>query len=227
MRTHDRFFELVDDKGQRDLFALSDSAHNIARLVGQIDANGNRITIAYNQRQLPERVEDSAGRGYMLAFEDHWGYPRLRSIAMQPAEPEGDSELLVEYEYDANGNLAKVSNGKGDVTRQFAYRNLEHSQPGGLVSRYEYDEYAACGKVTRNWTNSGLSWSFRYLEHETVVTDNLGREDRYRFDAKRRFIGQVDAAGGVTTGHRVSAYKLPRAEHWAVLSRLCERFDAF
>ncbi len=60
VRTHDRCFELVDDKGQRDLFALPDSAHNIARLVGQIDASGNRITIAYNQRQLPERVEETA-----------------------------------------------------------------------------------------------------------------------------------------------------------------------
>ncbi|NIA00209.1 RHS repeat-associated core domain-containing protein [Massilia sp. CCM 8734] len=202
VRTHERCFELVDDKGERDLFALPDTTSNIARLVGLMDANGNRITISYNLRQLPERVEDSAGRGYLLAFEDHRGYPRLRSIVMHPAEPESDTELLVSYDYDASGNLAKVSNGKGDVTRQFAYRNhvmVEHSQPGGLVSRYEYDEYAASGKVTRNWVNDGRSWSFRYLEQETVVTDNLGREERYRFDAKRRYVGKVDAAGGVST----------------------------
>ncbi|WP_370663765.1 DUF6861 domain-containing protein [Massilia antarctica] len=206
VRTHERSFELVDDKGERDLFALSATSSNIARLVGQMDANGNRISIAYNQRQLPERVEDSAGRSYLLAFEDHRGFPRLRSIAMQPAEPEtetdADTELLVAYDYDASGNLAKVSNGKGDVTRQFAYRNhvmVEHSQPGGLVSRYEYDEYAAGGRVTRNWLNDGRSWDFRYLEQESIVTDNLGREERFRFDAKQRLIGMVDAAGGVTT----------------------------
>ncbi|NHZ37584.1 hypothetical protein [Massilia rubra] len=70
VRTKERCFELVDDKGERDLFALPDSAHNIARLVGQMDANGNRIIIAYNQRQLPEHIEDSAGRGYLLMFED-------------------------------------------------------------------------------------------------------------------------------------------------------------
>ncbi|NHZ67053.1 hypothetical protein F1735_33130, partial [Massilia sp. CCM 8694] len=192
VRTHERCFELVDGKGERDLFALPDTTSNIARLVGQRDANGNRITISYNLRQLPERVEDSAGRGYLLAFEDHRGYPRLRSIVMQPAEPESDTELLVSYEYDASGNLSKVSNGKGDVMRQFVYRNhvmVEHSQPGGVVSRYEYDEYAASGKVTRNWVNDGRSWSLRYLEQETVVTDNLGREERYRFDAKQRYIG--------------------------------------
>ncbi|CUI05011.1 hypothetical protein BN2497_4799 [Janthinobacterium sp. CG23_2] len=70
------------------MFALSATSSNIARLVGQKDANGNQITIAYNQRQLPERIEDSAGRSY----------PRLRSIAMQPAEPVSDAELLVAYD---------------------------------------------------------------------------------------------------------------------------------
>ncbi|CUI05012.1 hypothetical protein [Massilia antarctica] len=95
MRTHDRCFELVDDKGERDLFALSATSSNIARLVGQIDANGNRISIAYNQRQLPERVEDSAGRSH----------PRLRSIAMQPAEPVSDAELLVAYDVTVKSRL--------------------------------------------------------------------------------------------------------------------------
>jgi len=207
VRTQDRSFELIDDKGERDLFALPETSNTIARLVGQIDANGNRITITYNGRQLPERVEDSAGRSYLLSFEDHRGHPRLRNIAVQLAAPATGTELLVAYEYDAAGNLAKVSNGQGVATRQFAYRNhvmVEHSQPGGLVSRYEYDEYAASGKVTRNWTNNGRSWDLRYLAQETIVTDNLGRVERYRFDAKKRLIGKVDAAGGVTT-HRLDS----------------------
>ncbi|NHZ93892.1 hypothetical protein F2P45_33580 [Massilia sp. CCM 8733] len=102
---HERCFELADDQGERDLFVLPDSTHNIVRLVGQIDANGNWITISNNQRQLPERVEDSAGRGFLLAVEDHRGHPLMRSIAMQPAEPEIDTdpELLVSYDDDASG----------------------------------------------------------------------------------------------------------------------------
>ncbi|NHZ93893.1 hypothetical protein F2P45_33585 [Massilia sp. CCM 8733] len=59
--------------------------------------------------------------------------------------------------------------------RQFAYRNhvmVEHSQPGGLLSRYEYNEYATSGKITRNWVNDGRSSSLRYLEQETVVIDH-------------------------------------------------------
>ena len=148
-------------------------------------------------------MEDGAGRVFTLHFEDQRGMPRLRTITMQRAELNAPApELLVEYGYDEAGNLIRVSNGLGEVTREFAYRNqimVEHRQPGALVSRYEYDEYAASGKVTRNWTNTGQSWDFRYRPNETIVTDNLGREQRYRFDHKRRFTGQVDAAGGVTT----------------------------
>ena len=208
-RSAERNFELIDQDGLRTQFAVpataSATAGDIARLVGLMDANGNRISIEYNQRQLPERIEDSAGRAYLLDFADVRGHPRLRSIALladASVEPGAEPALLVRYDYDAAGNLVQVRNRLGEITREYAYRNhvmIEHCQPGGLVSRYEYDEYAASGKVTRNWTNNGLSWSFRYRAQETIVTDNLGREQRYRFDSERRFVGQVDAAGGVTT----------------------------
>jgi len=200
-RTGERSFELIDADGNRQLFALSNTEQNIARLVGQIDANGNQLTIVCNQRQLPARVEDGAGNVFQLAFEDVRGHPRLRTIGVTRGA-QADHEMLVQYEYDQYGNLAQVSNGEGDILRQFAYRNhvlVEHSQPGGLVSRYEYDDYRASGKVTRNWTNDGQSWDLRYLTQETIVTDNLGREQRFRFDHKGRMISQVDAGGGVTT----------------------------
>ncbi|NHZ63492.1 DUF6861 domain-containing protein [Massilia genomosp. 1] len=201
LRSGARTFELFDANGARDLFAIPDNGHEIARLVGKMDANGNRISITYNKRQLPEQVEDGAGNLFTLVFEDHRAYPRLRSISVR-REATDEQQLLVQYAYDEAGNLSQVSNGAGDITRQFVYRNhvmVEHSQPGGLVSRYEYDDYTASGRVTRNWTNSGQSWNLRYLPQETIVTDNLGREERYRFDHKRRMIGIVNAVGGVTT----------------------------
>ncbi|UOD30428.1 hypothetical protein INH39_01325 [Massilia violaceinigra] len=179
-RTGQRTFELSNANGARDLFAIPDGGDEIARLAGQMDANGNQISIRYKQRQLPEQVEDGAGNLFTLAFEDHRAYPRLRSISVQ-CEAADEAQLLVQYGYDDAGNLSQVSNGAGDITRQFVYRNhvmVEHSQPGGLVSRYEYDDYTASGRVTRNWTNSGQSWNLRYLPQETIVTDNLGREEQ-------------------------------------------------
>jgi RHS repeat-associated protein len=127
---------------------------------------------------------------------------RLLDVTLMPAEPGAGAHTLVRYEYDDAGDLRRVRNRAGDVVREFGYRNhvmVEHGQPDGLVSRYEYDVEAPDGKVVRNWTNTGQWWAFRYLDKETVVTDQLGREQRYRFDARGRLVAQVDAAGGITS----------------------------
>ncbi|MDQ1829414.1 DUF6861 domain-containing protein [Massilia scottii] len=204
-RTGERSFELIDEKGLRNQFAMLGRAYDTAVLVGMVDANGNKISIAWNARHMPESIEDSAGRVFVLDFIEHRGQMRLGSVSVQrdPVDyEEATNEVLVQYAYDELGNLSEVRNRMGQVVRQFAYSNhvmVEHAQPGGLVSRYEYDEYEWTGKVTRNWTNNGMSWDFRYLAGETVVTDNLGRQQHYRFDKKRRFTGMVDAIGGETT----------------------------
>lgn len=54
----------------------------------------------------------------MLTFEDLQGYPRLRSIATWPAEPDigPDPKLLVSHDEDASGTLDMVSNGKGTLS---------------------------------------------------------------------------------------------------------------
>ncbi|RSZ60720.1 RHS repeat protein [Massilia atriviolacea] len=203
-RTGERSFELIDENGLRKLFAMLPRAYDSAVLVALIDANDNKIGIAWNARQLPESVEDSAGRVFVLDYISHRGQLRLGSISVQREAVDYEepvNEVVMRYEYDELGNLFRVLNRAGEVTRQFAYMNhimIEHAQPGGLVSRYEYDEYEWTGKVTRNWTNDGRSWNFRYLNGETLVYDNIGREELFRFDKKRRFTSMLDALGGET-----------------------------
>lgn len=203
-RTGERSFELIDEDGLRKLFAMLPRAYDSAVLVGMIDANDNRISIAWNARQLPETVEDSAGRVFVLDYVSHRGQMRLGGISVQRDAvdyEEPTTEVVMQYRYDELGNLFQVVNRAGEVTRQFSYMNhimVEHAQPGGLVSHYEYDEYEWTGKVTRNWTNTGMSWNFRYLTGETLVYDHLGREELFRFDKQRRFTSMVDALGGET-----------------------------
>ncbi|NHZ42950.1 hypothetical protein [Massilia aquatica] len=74
--------------------------------------------MAYDQRRLAEPLEDNAGCKFLLTFEDLQGYPRLRSIATWPGEPDigPDPRLLVSYDDDASGTLDMVSNGKGTLS---------------------------------------------------------------------------------------------------------------
>lgn len=210
-RTGERSFELFDEAGLCSQFAMLPRAFDTAVLVGMSDANDNRLRVTWNARQQPETVEDSAGRVFVMDYISHRGQLRLGGIGIERDAvnyEEPTTEVLMRYSYDELGNLSQVINRAGEVTRQFAYMNhimIEHSQPGGLVSRYEYDEYEWTGKVTRNWTNNGRSWNFRYLNGETLVYDNIGREELFRFDKQRRFTSMLDAAGGATA-RRLDTY---------------------
>jgi RHS repeat-associated protein len=197
-------FELLDKDEVRNQFRLPNLGARIARLVGKVDRNGNRITIEYDARQLPARVNDSAGRSLLLGFDERQrllGVSELRTsdplaAAGQPGEP---AVTLVFYEYDAAGDLVRVRNRAGQVTREFAYKNhvmVRHAQPGGLVSDYEYSEYTPAGRVLRNATNTGQSWQFVYAMGQTMVTDNLGRREYFKFNHQRRYTGKTNAMGG-------------------------------
>jgi RHS repeat-associated protein len=182
-------FELLDKEAVRNQFELPNLGASVARLVGKIDRNGNRIGIEYDARQLPVRVDDSAGRTLELSFD---GNRRLTGVS------EG-AVTLVGYEFDAAGDLVRVLNQAGETTREFAYRNhlmVRHAQPGGLVSDYEYSEYTPAGRVLRNTTNTGQSWQFVYAMGQTMVTDNLGRRQYYKFNRERKYTGKTDAMGG-------------------------------
>lgn len=198
LRSAENKFELVDQDGLRRQFSVPSPGAQVALLTGLVDRNGNALTLSYGARQLPSRIEDSSGRVYILSFQECGPQVRLAQVRLSGGEGE---ETLAAYAYDGAGDLVEVRNRAGAIARTYAYRNhilTEHAEPGGLVSRYEYDDYLPEGRVLRNWTNTGQSWSFVYRKGLTVVTDNLGRQQQFRFDALQQFTGHVDAAGGVT-----------------------------
>ena len=199
-RSAELCFELIDKDGNTNHFALAGPTTRRAQLQKKTDRNHNTIHILYDAQQLPHQIKDSAGRTLDLEFS-----PQKRLLAISELRPSADGSTqavtLVSYEYDANGDLICVRNRAGEITRQFTYQNhilIKHAQPGGLVSQYEYDETSVKGRVLRSSTNTGQSWRLAYGKHQTQVSDNLGRNIRHRFDAKKRYLGTVDALGGFT-----------------------------
>jgi RHS repeat-associated protein len=196
-------FELIDSDLTRTLFELAAADATVAPLTAIIDANGNSTKVQYNSARKPARVLDSAGRILTLHFNPQnrlilVGELRSRGEGGQPPE---QVVPLVHYDYDDGGDLIRVRNRTGQASREFAYRNhllIRHSEPRGLVSEYEYSDYTPQGQVARNRNNTGQFWQFAYHPGESIVTDQLGRRQRFHFDAQHRLTGKTDALGSRT-----------------------------
>lgn len=101
-------------------------------------------------------------------------------------------EQLVDYQYDAHGDLCVVRNALGEVTRRFAYdegrRMTLHQSSSGQRCEYEWvafqgphPEKGQEWRVSRYWSDIGDDYRFDYVYNQaqkqggTRVTDGLGR----------------------------------------------------
>jgi RHS repeat-associated protein len=193
-------------------------------LVGMVDRNDQVIRLTYSDDGLPQYLFDSAGRTIGLGFQGlakadiekqiPVRLTRVAELRRAGNTAQGSSngvEIidLARYEYNAQGDLITVRGRLGQITRQFQYRNhilVGHSQPSGASWRYEYDNGADTpdpkSRVTLTESQLGERYTFDYQANETIVIDQLGREERYLVqfdnDGKRRWGGTIDALGGKT-----------------------------
>ena len=132
------------------------------------------------------------------------------------------TEWLVRYRYSEAGDLIEVQDGDGDWTRRFEYdRHLmvRHQTPGNgadgiaLDVAYEYDRLDPDGKVIRQRQAGGLDYAFVYSQHDTTVTDSLGRTTVYRFQGQaglRRLAEQINPDGGIVRQDHTNDGQLSR-----------------
>ncbi|KPQ23338.1 hypothetical protein [Halomonas sp. HL-93] len=91
---------------------------------------------------------------------------------------------LVRYSYSPVGDLIAVRHRHGEVVREFewqAHMLTAHRVPGGMEAHYTWDRHAPDGPVVGQQEAGGLSRSYTYHVDHTLVTDSLGREERYHF----------------------------------------------
>jgi RHS repeat-associated protein len=171
---------------------------NVAFLNAITDANGNTTTLTLNS--LPPgqiaRITAPVGRSLNLAYDSS---NRIVSIT----DPIGRAVL---YSYNAQGTLATVTDPAGGVTK-YDY-DLQNrltqitDQRGVVVEKFSYD---ATGRVAQAIEGDGGVFNIAYTLAnaaaasspvlKTVVTDPLGNQTTYRFNALGLLTDVTDAAG--------------------------------
>lgn len=138
---------------------------------------------------------------------------------LSAADPKGN---VSRYSYDAQGNLASVTNALGHRTAYDSYdgagRLLRTTDPNGLVTTFTYDargrltsrnvggqltsiSYDAAGNVATVTSpdNSKLTMGYDAAHRLTSITDSLGNRIVYTLDGEgnRTSVGVYNAAGAL------------------------------
>ncbi|TNM30562.1 RHS repeat-associated core domain-containing protein [Streptomyces sedi] len=163
-------------------------------LVAISDSNTNRIDIRYSEHGQPTEIVHSGGYRVGVGIVD--GRVTALRLLSDDVEP-----VLLAYEYDTAGNLAKVYNSSG-LPMLFSYdeehRLTRWEDRNGTWYRYEYDEAGRC--VFGTGTDRALECSYAYdtENHRTTATDSLGHVTVYQFNDCFQLVAETDPAGNTT-----------------------------
>ncbi|MBI2807784.1 MAG: RHS domain-containing protein [Planctomycetes bacterium] len=162
------------------------------------DRCNNKLRFVRNGRDLLA-IEESTGRRIDVTCRNG----RIAEMFLHaPGEPQ--PRLLVQYEYNADGDLVTVFDALKAPIR-FAYRDhrvVKLTDRNGLSFYWEYDNYTARGRCIHPYGDGGLyDYRFEYdnILQETRVTDSLGHVTTIQFDDRFLPIMEIDPLGGVTS----------------------------
>ncbi|MFO0579805.1 MAG: RHS repeat-associated core domain-containing protein [Polyangia bacterium] len=140
-------------------------------------------------------IRTSGGQRVQLSHGSPQG--RLTSIDLVEGGTPGP---LVRYDYDDHGQLVRVTDASGRVTRRFQYadgRMVQHVNAAGLQCDYRWEEIGGAARVVEHTTSEGERYLFRYdIEgRKSSVQDELGRRAEWRFDDHRQITACTDLDG--------------------------------
>ncbi|MEZ4311076.1 MAG: RHS repeat-associated core domain-containing protein [Polyangiaceae bacterium] len=149
-RTGESTFELLDEAGNREVFAAEGSDGSV-RLTERRDRHGNSVKLTYEQDRLTH-IQDSVGRSVAVTRTEHG---QIRSFDVKNAWEDGRWVRFVEYRYDTEGRLAEAIDADGSSTRyeydedDFLVRTVNAV---GCAFHYVYDK---SGRCVETWGVSG------------------------------------------------------------------------
>ncbi|MEV7198275.1 DUF6531 domain-containing protein [Streptomyces sp. NPDC093510] len=164
------------------------------------DRNGNRITIEYDEGDIPAAVTHSGG--YRIALDRNETDSRITSLRLlDPAEPSAPGTTLITFGYDDSGHLTQETNSSG-LPMRYTY------DPEGRITSwidrndttywYEYDAHGRV--IATGGTGNALASTLTYetATRTTRVTDSLGHVRVYEHNDALRLIRETDPLGHVT-----------------------------
>lgn len=174
------------------------------------DRNGARIDFERTATGTPTAIRHSGG-SYVAVETDVIGEAGARVTALRlldeppsPYEPPtapGRGTTLIRYGYDDAGNLTEVTNSSGKPLR-FTYdaegRITSWTDRNDTSYGYTYD---ASGRVVRTEGSDGFLSGLLAYDPETrttTVTDSLGNERTYRYNAAALVTEETDPLGHKT-----------------------------
>ncbi|MFD6432140.1 RHS repeat-associated core domain-containing protein [Streptomyces venezuelae] len=164
------------------------------------DRNGNRITIEYDEGDIPATVSHSGG--YRIALDRDESDSRITSLRLlDPADPSAPGTTLLTFGYDESGHLTEETNSSG-LPMRYTYdpegRITSWTDRNDTTYWYEYDTH---GRVTATGgTGNALASTLTYetAARTTRVTDSLGHVRVYEHNDAFRPIRETDPLGHVS-----------------------------
>ncbi|WP_328454311.1 DUF6531 domain-containing protein [Streptomyces sp. NBC_00386] len=180
------------------------------------DRNGNRITIEYEEGDIPRAVVHSGG--YRIALDHDHARSRITGLRLvDPDHPDRPGTTLLTFAYDEQGHLSTETNSSG-LPMRYAYdpegRITSWTDRNHTTYWYEYDRQGRV--IATGGTANALASTLTYdtTTRTTRVTDSLGHTRVYEHNQALRPVRETDPLGHVTTqewdaGHRLTAVTDP------------------
>lgn len=155
------------------VFDLREGDGRTFRMTKAVNPDGLGITIGFSNGK-PSEMTDAAGRRIRIETE------RRGFITRLSLETDKETETLVAYDYDRDGNMTAITDALGQTTRIVYEGHLmtEKTDRNGDTFRWEYD---GKGRCVHTWGKDGI------------------QEGRIEYHPERGYNLVTDATGGVTT----------------------------
>lgn len=174
-----------DENGNRVVANVYDGE---GRVTEQTDAEGGKITLAYNEGSTT--AVDANGNTTVYNYDQQY---RTTGIVY----PDGTTESRT---YNAEGYLSSATDRQG-VKTAYTYDGkgnlLTQTRQDGAVRNYAYTESGQIASVTE-YDGGVTTYAYDESHRLVSVTDAEGGVVRYGYDGQNRLISETDARSAVT-----------------------------